>query len=60
MRCAPWTEDLVDRIGSTSYIATVAEAERLKLFDEIRALVAGLPRPLRLAYRTDTYVTLRV
>ena len=54
------TEELVDRIGSTSYIATLAEAERLKLFDEIRALVADLPRPLRLAYRTDTYVTRRV
>jgi len=54
------TEELVDRIGSTSYIATLAEPEREKLFDEIRALVADLPRPLRLAYRTDTYVTRRV
>jgi len=54
------TEHLVDRIGSTSYIATLSEPERLKLFGEIRALVADLPRPLRLAYRTDTYVTRRV
>src|SRR6476661_6153492 len=46
------TEELVDRIGSTSYIATLAEAERLRLFEQIRALVADLPRPLRLAYRT--------
>jgi len=53
------TEELVDRIGSTSYIATLAEAERLRLFEQIRALVADLPRPLRLAYRTDTYVTRR-
>jgi ubiquinone/menaquinone biosynthesis C-methylase UbiE len=51
------TEELVDRIASTSYIATLAEAERLRLSEEIRALVADLPRPLRLAYRTDTYVT---
>jgi ubiquinone/menaquinone biosynthesis C-methylase UbiE len=54
------TEELVDRIGSTSYIATLDEAERRQLFDEIRALVAEIPRPLRLAYRTDTYVTRRV
>ncbi len=54
------TEELVDRIGSTSYIATLAEADRRQLFDEIRALAADLPRPLRLPYRTDTYVTRRV
>jgi ubiquinone/menaquinone biosynthesis C-methylase UbiE len=53
------TEELVDRIGSTSYIATLAEGEREQLFGEIRALVADLPRPLRLPYRTDTYVTRR-
>ena len=53
------TEELVDRIGSTSYIATLAEAERLRLYEQIRALVADLPRPLRLAYRTDTYVARR-
>jgi hypothetical protein len=53
------TEELIDRIGSTSYIATLDEADRRRLFDEIRALVADLPRPLRLPYRTDTYVTRR-
>ena len=52
--------EALDRIGSTSYIATLPEAERLRLFDEVRALVADLPRPLRLAYRTDTYVTRRI
>lgn len=53
------TEELVDRIASTSYIATLDEAGRRQLFAEIRALVADLPRPLRLPYRTDTYVTRR-
>ncbi len=53
------TEELVDRIGSTSYIATLDEADRRELFEELRALVADLPRPLRLPYRTDTYVTRR-
>jgi SAM-dependent methyltransferase len=54
------TEELVDRISSTSYIATLDEADRERLFREIRALVADLPRPLRLPYRTDTYVSRRI
>ena len=53
------TADLLDRIGSTSYIATLPDAERDQLFAEIRALVADIPRPLRLPYRTDTFVTRR-
>ncbi len=53
------TAGLLDRIGSTSYIATLAEPDRGRLFAEIRALVAGLPQPLRLPYRTDTFVTRR-
>jgi SAM-dependent methyltransferase len=53
------TADLLDRIGSTSYIATLADADRDRLFGEIRALVADVPRPLRLPYRTDTFVTRR-
>jgi SAM-dependent methyltransferase len=54
------TDELVDRIGSTSYIATLDDADRRQLFDEVRALVADVPRPLCLPYRTDTYVTRRV
>ncbi len=53
------TDGLLDRIGSTSYIATLPEADRAALFREIRALVADLPRPLRLPYRTDTFVAHR-
>jgi ubiquinone/menaquinone biosynthesis C-methylase UbiE len=51
--------DLLARVGSTSYIATLPDADRDLLFTEIRALVAGLPRPLALPYRTDTFVTRR-
>ena len=51
------TDGLVARIGSTSYIATLPHADREQLFHEIRALVADLPRPLRLPYRTDAFVT---
>lgn len=53
------TADLLARIGSTSYIATLPDPDRDRLFAEIRALVADLPRPLRLPYRTDTFVTRR-
>jgi SAM-dependent methyltransferase len=53
------TDGLVARIGSISYIATMPEADRDQLFDEIRALVLDLPRPLRLPYRTDTFITRR-
>jgi len=53
-------DGLVARIGSTSYIATLPDAERQRLFGEVRALVAELPRPLRLPYRTDTFTTRRL
>jgi SAM-dependent methyltransferase len=52
-------QGLLDRIGSTSYIATLPDADRDRLFGEIRALVTGLPRPIELPYRTDTFVARR-
>ena len=48
-------DGLVDRIASTSYIAALPEAERQRLLGQVRALVAGVPRPLRLPYRTDVF-----
>jgi SAM-dependent methyltransferase len=54
------TDGLVARIGSTSYIATMPEAARDQLSDEVRALVVDIPKPLRLPYRTDTFITRRV
>jgi SAM-dependent methyltransferase len=53
------TAGLLARIGSTSYIATLPDAERQRLFAEVRALVAELPRPIALPYRTDTFVARR-
>jgi ubiquinone/menaquinone biosynthesis C-methylase UbiE len=53
------TAGLLARIGSTSYIATLADADRDRLFAEVRALVAGLAQPLRLPYRTDTFIATR-
>ena len=54
------TDGLVARIGSTSYIATMPEAARAQLFDEVRALVSDIPKPLQLPYRTDTFITRRL
>jgi SAM-dependent methyltransferase len=48
-------DGLVDRIASTSYVAALPEAERHRLLGQVRALVAGVPRPLRLPYRTDVF-----
>jgi SAM-dependent methyltransferase len=53
------TAGLIDRIGSTSYIATLPDLDRGRLFAEVRALVANLPQPLELPYRTDTFVARR-
>jgi SAM-dependent methyltransferase len=53
------TAGLLDRIGSTSYIATLPEPDRERLFAEVAALAAELPRPIRLPYRTDTFVARR-
>jgi SAM-dependent methyltransferase len=52
-------DGLIARIGSTSYIATLPDAERRRLFAEVRALVAGLAQPLQLPYRTDAFTTTR-
>jgi len=49
------TDGLVDRVCSTSYIAALPEPVRAELVAQVRALVADVPPPLRLPYRTDTY-----
>jgi SAM-dependent methyltransferase len=54
------TAGLVARIASTSYIATMPEAVRDLLFDEVRALVSDIPKPLQLPYRTETFITRRL
>jgi SAM-dependent methyltransferase len=49
-------EGVVDRVGSTSFIAALPERERLGVLGRIRALAAGWPEPLRLGYTTEAYV----
>ncbi len=48
-------DGLVDRIASTSYVAALPEAERQQLIGQVRTLAAGVPRPIRLPYRTDVF-----
>lgn len=45
----------VDRVASTSYIATMPAPERAALLDEVRAVVAGFPERFALPYRTFVY-----
>jgi SAM-dependent methyltransferase len=48
---------LCDRVASTSYIAALPEADRARVLDQVRALVAdaGLPARFLLPHRTDLY-----
>ena len=48
-------DGLVDRVCSTSYVAALPDAERSLLVGQVRALVADVPRPLVLPYRTDVF-----
>ena len=48
-------DGLVDRVASTSYVAALPDAERQHLIGQVRTLAAGVPRPIRLPYRTDVF-----
>ena len=48
-------DGLVDRVTSTSYVGALPDAERQRLIGQVRTLAAGVPRPLRLPYRTDVF-----
>ena len=48
-------DGLVDRVTSTSYVAALPDAERQRLLGQVRTLAAGVPRPIRLPYRTDVF-----
>jgi SAM-dependent methyltransferase len=48
-------DGLVDRVTSTSYVAALPDAERQRLIGQVRTLLVGVPRPIRLPYRTDVY-----
>jgi len=46
----------LDRMSSTSYIAALDADDRRQVEDELRALVAGVPEPIELRYRTTVHV----
>jgi SAM-dependent methyltransferase len=52
-------QGLVDRVGSTSFVAALAEADRVELLDRIRALAAGA-ETLRLPYTCEAFAYQRV
>ena len=49
-------DGLVDRVGSTSFIAALPDAERERVLARIRALAADCEPPLRLGYINEAYV----
>ncbi len=44
--------ELVGRVESTSFVATMPEAERQALLQQVRDLAAGREEPFSLPYRT--------
>jgi SAM-dependent methyltransferase len=48
-------DTLVDRVASTSYVATMPDAERARLLADVRHVAAGFPRTFVLPYRTFVY-----
>lgn len=49
-------EGVVDRVGSTSYIAALPDGQRDELLGRVRELAERSEDPLRLDYTTETYV----
>jgi SAM-dependent methyltransferase len=49
-------EGVVDRVGSTSFIAALPDGEREAVLERIRDLASGWGQPLRLGYLTEAYV----
>ena len=49
-------ELVVDRMASASHIGSLPESEKRAVLAEVEAVVAGVPEPLTLRYRTDMSV----
>jgi SAM-dependent methyltransferase len=49
-------DELVDRIGSTSFIAALPDPERSGVLDRVRAVADGAGGRVRLGYVTEAYV----
>jgi SAM-dependent methyltransferase len=53
-------EGVADRVASVSFIAALADDDRSRLLDRVRATAAARPAPLSLAYTTDVFVYSRL
>ncbi len=49
-------DELVDRVGSTSFIAALPDPERAEVLARVRAVAAGAGGSVRLGYTTEAYV----
>jgi SAM-dependent methyltransferase len=49
-------DGLVERVGSTSFVATLPVAEREALLERVRTLATGVDEPFAFRYRTDVFV----
>jgi SAM-dependent methyltransferase len=49
-------ETLLDRVGSTSFVAALPDAERAALLGRVRELAAERPEPIVIPYETEVYV----
>lgn len=49
-------ELVIDRMASASHIGSLPEDEKQAVLAEVAAVVAGVPEPLTLRYRTDMFV----
>jgi SAM-dependent methyltransferase len=50
------TDDLCDRVASTSFVAALPAVDREELFVRIRALTHGIVEPFPFPYKTEVYV----
>jgi SAM-dependent methyltransferase len=50
------TDDLCDRVASTSFVATLRPVDREELLVRIRALTHGLAEPFAFPYKTEVHV----
>jgi SAM-dependent methyltransferase len=50
------TDDLCDRVASTSFVAAMGPAEREALLGHVRQLTAGVAEPFRFPYRAEVHL----
>jgi ubiquinone/menaquinone biosynthesis C-methylase UbiE len=53
-------EAVADRVASVSFIAAMADDDRRRLLDQVRAVASEVPPPLALVYRADAFCFTRI